>query len=504
MHFWKSYVCPISWMCKKQIAVSHCSIESEIISLDTGLRLDGLPALELWDLIVSVLGNVSRVSHRSGKPESDDHKHHKSHNKIDVMKDIDAVPSNVQSVRQEALLYVFEDNEAVIKMIIKGRSPTMRHVSRTHRVALDWLFDEINMDSKIQIKYIDTKNQLADILTKGNFTRDEWNHLLNLFLTLAISALQPCTAAMAKRAQQGSGEERVTAKSRPLMNLTARMPSVVSSSTSSNPGRTSYGYQDPGTSVASDDRSGKLEKPSPPCHSKEDYGQSWSSQEWKSGAAEHDRSGKPEKTSWDSLQDVDPHREEPLLDGSAHSVWYGETIHDGSGKLETLNHQEEAISENFIMGSDAAEFVNKVKDQVRNRQKRMSDVAESGEEHSIIWGMFMAATLNAATFMGKNFSTVQSFTMNSENLTLKQMFDVTAELVNNQEEIHGLDIQWEEDSWKRLSLIGDETVINLQSTKVYVFSDSVLCFGRVLQHPDSNEAWKNNCRDPIRKKLQRS
>ena len=45
-------------------------------------------------------------------------------------------------------------------------------------------------------------------------------------------------------------------------------------------------------------------------------------------------------------------------------------------------------------------------------------------------------------------------------------------------------------SWKRLSLIGDETVINLQSTKVFVFSDSVLCLGRVLQHPDSNEFWK--------------
>ena len=47
---------PISWMCKKQTAVSHSSTESEIISLDAGLRLDGLPALELWDLIVSVLG----------------------------------------------------------------------------------------------------------------------------------------------------------------------------------------------------------------------------------------------------------------------------------------------------------------------------------------------------------------------------------------------------------------------------------------------------------------
>ena len=104
----------------------------------------------------------------------------------------------------------------------------------------------------------------------------------------------------------------------------------------------------------------------------------------------------------------------------------------------------------------------------------------------------MAATMNAATFMGKNFSTIQSFIKNYEDLTLKQMFDVTAQLVNDQEEIHGLDnIQWEKNSWKRLSLMGDETVINLQSTKVYVFSDSVLCLEKILQHPDSNEAWKN-------------
>ena len=163
-------------------------------------------------------------------------------------------------------------------------------------------------------------------------------------------------------------------------------------------------------------------------------------------------------------------------------------IHDGSVKPEKVNFQEGSDSETFVMRSDAAEFVIKVKDQVRSRQKRMSNVAESGEEHSIIWGMLM----NAATFMGKNLSTIQNFIKNSEDLTLKQMFDVTAQLVNDQEEIHGLDkIHWEKNSWKRLSLIGDETVINLQSTKVYVFSDSVLCLGRILQHPDSNEAWKN-------------
>ena len=226
---------PVSWMCKKQTSVSHSSTESEIISLDTGLRLDGLPALESWDLIVSVFGNISRISDRTVKLVNGENKHHNPHNKIDAMKDIDSVPSNVQSARQEALLYVFEDNEAVIKMIMKGRSPTMRHVSRTHRVALDWLFDRINLDPKIQIKYIDTKNQLADILTKGNFTRDEWNHLLTLFNISHFSSTA-CIAAMAKRAQQESGEERVTAKSRPMMNLTTRTPSFVSSSASSNPG----------------------------------------------------------------------------------------------------------------------------------------------------------------------------------------------------------------------------------------------------------------------------
>ena len=101
-------------MCEKQSSVSHSSTESEIISLDTGLRLDGLAALELWDLIISVLGNISRISDQTEKPVNGEHKHHKSHNKIDAMKDIDSVPSNVQSARQEALLYVFEDNEAEV------------------------------------------------------------------------------------------------------------------------------------------------------------------------------------------------------------------------------------------------------------------------------------------------------------------------------------------------------------------------------------------------------
>ena len=61
-----------------------------------------------------------------------------------------------------------------------------------------------------------------------------------------------CSAAMAKRIRQESAEERVTAKSRPVMNLIARTLSVVSSSTSSNPVKTWYGYQDPERHVLDD------------------------------------------------------------------------------------------------------------------------------------------------------------------------------------------------------------------------------------------------------------
>ena len=55
-------------MCKKQISVSHCSTESEIISLDAGLRLDGIPALDLWYMIVAFLGNTTQKHDRTEQP----------------------------------------------------------------------------------------------------------------------------------------------------------------------------------------------------------------------------------------------------------------------------------------------------------------------------------------------------------------------------------------------------------------------------------------------------
>ena len=118
--------------------------------------------------------------------------------------------------------------------------------------------------------------------------------------------------------------------------------------------------------------------------SKLDYDRSWSSQEWKSEVTTHDRSGKPDKTSLNAVQQVLPYHGDTLLDGNAQSVRYGGRLRDGSGQLVSANSQEVADSEILVMGNDAAEFANKVKDQVRKRQKIMSNVADSGEEHSII------------------------------------------------------------------------------------------------------------------------
>ena len=85
----------------------------------------------------------------------------------------------------------------------------------------------------------------------------------------------------------------------------------------------------------------------------------------------------------------------------------------------------------------------------------------------------MSSTLQASVFMVKNYSDNWHSIKNTEDLTMKQMFDISEKLVSEQpDEIYGVKtINWEDSSWKYLSLIGDEQVINLQRTTVYVFSD---------------------------------
>ena len=173
----------------------------------------------------------------------------------------------------------------------------MRHVSRTHRVALDWLFDRINLDPRIQIKFIGTKNQLADILTKGNFTRDEWNHLLCLFIIKRLSSTE-CSEVMSKRTQKDAGEERVTAKSKPMINLVSRCsertPDVFASTASQSPGKTRHESQLPLSSWT--EQHLRTVRPVKDAYSSNYSGwnvdEKWSSQDWKSDDLMEVRTGR--------------------------------------------------------------------------------------------------------------------------------------------------------------------------------------------------------------------
>ena len=121
--------------------------------------MDGLLALDLWDVVIEVLrsknstktpthpasGNrceTRNCSRNTPKPKQ------KGNRDVEQWSHVDYVTTNAIYSQGESELYIFTDIEAVIKMIMKGRSPTMRHVCRTHRVTLDWLFDRINLDPK--------------------------------------------------------------------------------------------------------------------------------------------------------------------------------------------------------------------------------------------------------------------------------------------------------------------------------------------------------------------
>ena len=181
MHIRKSNVRSNQLDVQETNCISHSSTEFDVKSLDADLRIDGTSALDLGDFVIDATmpeaqGNLAPSRHRVKYVPKEEGRRKKQSNKSEGfgLTEFDYVMPNAKLSRHNALLYIFENNEVVIKMIIKGRSPTMRHVSRTHRVALDWLFDKIKLDPKIQIKYVDTRNQFADILTKGTFTRDGW------------------------------------------------------------------------------------------------------------------------------------------------------------------------------------------------------------------------------------------------------------------------------------------------------------------------------------------
>ena len=143
---------------------------------------------------------------------------------------MDYAHTNTHSSQGESQLYIFEDNEAVIKMIIKGRSPTTRHVSRTHRVANDWLFDRINLEPKIQIKYVDTKKQTCWHANQRDFhawrvepssSFDQHNE----FLDVLLQPLQPFLIRSESRAPcQREVKKRLPVRASPMAKPKPMVP----------------------------------------------------------------------------------------------------------------------------------------------------------------------------------------------------------------------------------------------------------------------------------------
>ena len=133
--FWHAFVPRRT--CKKH-TVSD-STEAEMISY-AGLRWEGIPALTSWDLVIDVLEPlVGRDSTHTTKPKKT------KSLMADKFTEINRQHRQCSSKRAQLqptgiAFHFFEDNDAVIKMIIKGSSPTMRHIYRTHCVNWDWLF----------------------------------------------------------------------------------------------------------------------------------------------------------------------------------------------------------------------------------------------------------------------------------------------------------------------------------------------------------------------------
>ena len=126
MYFRKPHVRTISWMCQKQTSVSHSSTQAEIIS-HTGLRMDGIPAVDLWDLVFEVFHSFPNESNNTkdqvrGNPSRNttSNKHTQNQTKVPTQHDnfvlsgVDYVPSNAKFSRFGAMLYILEDSEVVI------------------------------------------------------------------------------------------------------------------------------------------------------------------------------------------------------------------------------------------------------------------------------------------------------------------------------------------------------------------------------------------------------
>ena len=126
------------------------------------------------ELIIHVFGPKADVEPPAPKPQE------KEHDPFNIDYVPPSIPSSSYLWKHRAKIVILEDNDAVIDMCMKQRSPMMRHALRVHRVDLDSLWELLSSDPRISMRYVGTKQQMADILTKGSFTKSTWDELCGL------------------------------------------------------------------------------------------------------------------------------------------------------------------------------------------------------------------------------------------------------------------------------------------------------------------------------------
>ena len=98
-------------------------------------------------------------------------------------------------------MIICEDNEAVIGICLKGRSRALRHLHRTHRVAVDWIYDMIKAN-RVVLEHVNTKVRIADVFTKATVKSESWLQLTDLARIRAVKSGKPPVIDLVKKPEK--------------------------------------------------------------------------------------------------------------------------------------------------------------------------------------------------------------------------------------------------------------------------------------------------------------
>ena len=469
VHFRKSDVCSN----KLDVPEANCRLTQfhrvRVIHFDAGFRMDGVPALNLWDLVVVVLHSPSPFIPNPGRdPEQCDYsvrhtsKYERNWNCPRLVWERLVTSLRTQNfLTTVSLLYISDDNEAVIKMIIKGRGPAMRHVSRTQRVALDWLLDGINLDQTVQGKICGHPKPVRKLPDQRDIHSwrmessspiflTQWTLLLSLATISAfeLTSAQPCQCDRCRVKRREKMTNRVVAMWRTVRNLVAFAPARSLPQPSSVP--ISPRLERPGACCQSSDPP-SLEKPGTAVFESRRHAP------LSSDAGGKERTTKPGETrctkSWVNI----------------------------SGTYQRFRFESELGIYKVLRS------LRQISGVLENTQNQLS-----AEE--VIWGIRMNSCMWASVYLDQERDQFQRVLLNMDGEEIQEIFSTTQNQIQGlqQTELFGLhgQLDWDQSQLECCALALDNMYKQLKA-KVYVVADSVLCLGGGCpEYLRSAEAWE--------------